>query len=45
MANRKPASLEEFGQLFGVGRSKTNAFGDIFIRIINEFAESEKNVA
>ena len=45
MANRKPASLEEFSQLFGVGRAKTAAFGEVFIRVIAEYAENERSVA
>jgi ATP-dependent DNA helicase RecQ len=34
MAARKPANLAAFGQVFGVGRAKTEAFGGIFVDLI-----------
>jgi ATP-dependent DNA helicase RecQ len=34
MAARRPSTLAEFGDVFGVGRAKTKAFGEIFIALI-----------
>ncbi len=34
MAAKKPASLAEFGAVFGVGRAKTEAFGPTFLAVI-----------
>lgn len=34
MAARKPKSLPQFGEVFGVGRAKTEAFGPAFLRVI-----------
>jgi ATP-dependent DNA helicase RecQ len=34
MAARRPATLAEFGDVFGVGRAKTESFGEMFIALI-----------
>ena len=34
MAGRRPTSLEEFAEVKGVGRSKLDQFGSIFIEVV-----------
>jgi len=42
MAARKPLTRDAFGEVFGVGRAKTEAFSDSFIRIIRDFKEDDR---
>lgn len=39
MAQSKPRSLEQFRQISGVGQSKVQQYGDIFIAAINDFCQ------
>jgi ATP-dependent DNA helicase RecQ len=39
MAARKPRSRTAFGDVFGIGRAKTEAFADIFLSTIREFED------
>lgn len=45
MAAKKPKTLAEFNNVFGVGRAKTEAFGAIFIKEIAEFATRAEDAA
>ncbi len=38
MAAKKPATLAEFGEVFGVGRAKIEAFGAVFLEVVRDFA-------
>ncbi|WP_343039238.1 HRDC domain-containing protein [Sodalinema gerasimenkoae] len=37
MAQQRPQTLAEFGQLSGVGRYKLEHYGDRFVALIREF--------
>ncbi len=39
MAEKKPETLAGFGEVFGVGRAKTEAFGPLFLRVIAEHGD------
>ncbi|MDZ7627816.1 MAG: DNA helicase RecQ [Parvularculaceae bacterium] len=41
MAAKKPKTLREFSEVFGVGRAKTEAFGAIFIKVVVDFGARE----
>jgi ATP-dependent DNA helicase RecQ len=45
MAAKKPKTLDEFNNVFGVGRAKTEAFGAVFIKEIVAFAASGEDAA
>ncbi len=40
MAAKRPKTIGDFGGVFGVGRAKTEAFGDIFIRVITDHQDA-----
>ncbi len=39
MAAKKPETLAQFGDVFGVGRAKTEAFGSLFLKVIAAHAD------
>lgn len=44
LATVRPTTLEAFGQVYGIGKNKRDAFGQRFIDIINEYIKETRDV-
>jgi ATP-dependent DNA helicase RecQ len=44
MARVKPVSVSEFSAVFGVGETKLAQYGEIFMKVIREYLDSERTV-